>query len=110
MPLLVDKGYREITLLGQNVNSYGKDRPEWSTLFHDLLYRLDAIPNLSRIRFLTSHPVDISKELMEAIRDFLLSANSSIFPFRQALTAFCIRCIASTPVKNMKKRWLSFEK
>jgi len=66
---LVEKGYREISLLGQNVNSYGKDRPEWSTLFHDLLYRLDAIPNLSRIRFLTSHPVDISRELMEAIRD-----------------------------------------
>jgi tRNA-2-methylthio-N6-dimethylallyladenosine synthase len=66
---LVDKGYREISLLGQNVNSYGKDRPEWSTLFHDLLYRLDAIPNLFRLRFLTSHPVDISIELMEAIRD-----------------------------------------
>ncbi len=66
---LVDKGYREITLLGQNVNSYGKDRQEWGTLFHDLLYRLDRIPNLSRIRFLTSHPVDISKDLMEAIRD-----------------------------------------
>jgi tRNA-2-methylthio-N6-dimethylallyladenosine synthase len=66
---LVEKGYREISLLGQNVNSYGKDHPEWSFLFHDLLYRLDAIPNLSRIRFLTSHPVDISKELMEAIRD-----------------------------------------
>lgn len=66
---LVEKGYREITLLGQNVNSYGKDRPDWRFLFHDLLYRLDSIPNLSRVRFLTSHPVDISKELMEAIRD-----------------------------------------
>jgi tRNA-2-methylthio-N6-dimethylallyladenosine synthase len=66
---LVEKGYREICLLGQNVNSYGKDRHEWSTLFHDLLYRLDAIPNLARIRFLTSHPVDISKELMQAVRD-----------------------------------------
>jgi tRNA-2-methylthio-N6-dimethylallyladenosine synthase len=67
--LLVDRGYREVTLLGQNVNSYGKDHPEWNVLFHDLLARLDAIPSLSRIRFLTSHPVDISRELMEAIRD-----------------------------------------
>ena len=67
--LLVDKGYREVTLLGQNVNSYGKDHSEWGVLFHDLLARLDAIPSLSRIRFLTSHPVDISRELMEAIRD-----------------------------------------
>jgi tRNA-2-methylthio-N6-dimethylallyladenosine synthase len=66
---LVDKGYREVTLLGQNVNSYGKDHLEWNVRFHDLLARLDAIPSLSRIRFLTSHPVDISRELMEAVRD-----------------------------------------
>ena len=67
---LVEKGYKEITLLGQNVNSYGKDRPEWNCLFHDLLYRLDAIPGMARIRFMTSHPVDITIELMQAIRDF----------------------------------------
>lgn len=66
---LVAKGYKEVTLLGQNVNSYGKDKPEWGALFHDLLYRLDKIPGLARIRFMTSHPVDITKELMEAIRD-----------------------------------------
>ena len=66
---LVDKGYKEITLLGQNVNSYGKDRPEWDCHFHDLLYRLDAIPGMERIRFMTSHPVDITRELMEAVRD-----------------------------------------
>lgn len=66
---LVSQGYKEITLLGQNVNSYGKDKPEWSCLFHDLLYRLDKIPGLERVRFMTSHPVDITRELMEAIRD-----------------------------------------
>lgn len=67
--LLVQKGYKEITLLGQNVNSYGKDKPEWNCLFHDLLYRLDKIPGLERVRFMTSHPVDITLELMHAIRD-----------------------------------------
>jgi tRNA-2-methylthio-N6-dimethylallyladenosine synthase len=67
--MLVEKGYKEITLLGQNVNSYGKDQPEWRCLFHDLLYRLDKIPGLERIRFMTSHPVDITVELMQAIRD-----------------------------------------
>ncbi len=66
---LAGQGYREITLLGQNVNSYGKDKPEWNELFHDLLYRLDKIPGLDRIRFMTSHPVDITKELMLAIHD-----------------------------------------
>jgi tRNA-2-methylthio-N6-dimethylallyladenosine synthase len=67
--LLVEKGYKEITLLGQNVNSYGKDKPEWSCLFHDLLYKLDKIEGLERVRFMTSHPVDITKELMQAVRD-----------------------------------------
>jgi len=67
--LLADKGYKEITLLGQNVNSYGKDQKEWNTLFHDLLYRLDKIDGIERVRFMTSHPIDITKELMEAIRD-----------------------------------------
>ncbi len=66
---LAAKGYREITLLGQNVNSYGKDRPEWSELFHDLLYRLDTVEGIDRIRFMTSHPCDITLNLMEAIRD-----------------------------------------
>lgn len=66
---LVAQGYKEFTLLGQNVNSYGKDKPEWNCLFHDLLRKLDAIPGMERIRFMTSHPIDISQELMEAIRD-----------------------------------------
>lgn len=66
---LVEQGYKEITLLGQNVNSYGKDKPEWNCLFHDLLYRLDKIPGLERIRFMTSHPVDITLNLMQALRD-----------------------------------------
>jgi len=66
---LVDQGFKEITLLGQNVNSYGKDKPEWSCLFHDLLGKLDAIDGLKRIRFLTSHPIDITRDLMCAIRD-----------------------------------------
>ncbi len=66
---LAQNGYKEITLLGQNVNSYGKDKPESHCLFHDLLYRLDKIPGIERIRFMTSHPVDITLELMQAIRD-----------------------------------------
>lgn len=80
--LLADKGYKEVTLLGQNVNSYGKDQPEWNCLFHDLLYRLDAIPGLARVRFMTSHPVDITKELMEAIRDLKCMCEFVHFPIQ----------------------------
>ncbi len=67
--LLADQGYKEVTLLGQNVNSYGKDKPEMGCLFHDLLYRIDKIEGIERVRFMTSHPVDITRELMEAVRD-----------------------------------------
>lgn len=79
---LVDAGYKEITLLGQNVNSYGKDKPEWQTLFHDLLYRLDKIKGLERIRFMTSHPVDITYELMTAIRDLKSVCEFVHFPMQ----------------------------
>lgn len=66
---LADNGYKEVTLLGQNVNSYGKDQPDWNCMFHDLLYRIDKETGIKRVRFMTSHPVDITKNLMEAIRD-----------------------------------------
>lgn len=79
---LVHQGYKEITLLGQNVNSYGKDQPEWNCLFHDLLYRIDQIEGLERVRFLTSHPIDITQELMEAIRDLPTLCEFVHFPIQ----------------------------
>jgi tRNA-2-methylthio-N6-dimethylallyladenosine synthase len=79
---LVQNGYKEITLLGQNVNSYGKDKPEWNCLFHDLLYRLDKISGLERVRFMTSHPVDITVELMQAIRDLPSACEFVHFPIQ----------------------------
>lgn len=79
---LVSQGYKEITLLGQNVNSYGKDKPEWKCLFHDLLYEIDKIPGLERVRFMTSHPVDITRELMEAIRDLHTLCEFVHFPLQ----------------------------
>lgn len=79
---LADEGYKEITLLGQNVNSYGKDKPESNLLFHDLLYRLDKIQGIERIRFLTSHPVDITYELMQAIRDLRSVCEFVHFPIQ----------------------------
>ncbi len=59
---LVAAGYKDITLLGQNVNSYGKDL-NIGMDFADLLTRLDAVPGEYRLRFMTSHPKDASKKL-----------------------------------------------
>jgi len=63
---LVGRGTREVTLLGQNVDSYGHDLPDKPDLA-DLLYELNPIEGLRRIRFLTNHPKDMSPRLIEAI-------------------------------------------
>jgi len=57
---LAARGAREITLLGQNVNSYGQDAAGDGTSFAELLHVLDAIPEIARLRFTTSHPKDLS--------------------------------------------------
>jgi tRNA-2-methylthio-N6-dimethylallyladenosine synthase len=59
-------GTREVILLGQNVDSYGHDLPDRPTLA-GLLAELDQIDGLSRIRFLTSHPKDMSERLIESM-------------------------------------------
>ena len=61
---LAQKGYKEVTLLGQNVNSYGKESRE-KVDFADLLGFVDQIEGLRRIRFTTSHPKDLSDKLLE---------------------------------------------
>ena len=64
---LVDSGVREITLLGQNVNAYhgeGSDGKEWSLA--KLIWELEKVDGLARIRFTTSHPNDMTDDLIEA--------------------------------------------
>ena len=62
---LVNKGVCEVTLLGQNVNSYGKNLIP-NTTFAALLKQLNTITDLERIRFTTSHPKDLSPELIQS--------------------------------------------
>ena len=63
---LAREGYKDITLLGQNVNSYGKDLEEPMD-FADLLERVNAIPGEFLIRFMTSHPKDATHKLFETM-------------------------------------------
>ncbi|MCH5264350.1 MAG: tRNA (N6-isopentenyl adenosine(37)-C2)-methylthiotransferase MiaB [Lachnospiraceae bacterium] len=65
---LVEDGVTEVMLLGQNVNSYGKTLKEKLT-FAELLRKVNQIDGLQRIRFMTSHPKDLSQELIEAMGD-----------------------------------------
>ncbi len=67
---LVADGVLEVTLLGQNVNAYGNDLPAAGRpSFAGLLRRLDSVPGLRRVRFTTSHPRDLSDELIAAIAE-----------------------------------------
>ena len=63
---LVNEGYKDITLLGQNVNSYGKDLDEPMD-FADLLAQVNDIPGDFLIRFMTSHPKDATQKLFETM-------------------------------------------
>ena len=74
---LVDAGVREITLLGQNVNAYhGTDKAGRAHQLPDLLDALAAIDSLARLRYTTSHPRDMTAELIAAHRD-----NSKLMPY-----------------------------
>ena len=78
---LVSEGYKEITLLGQNVNSYGKDL-EPRVTFAELLRLLNGIDGDFRIRFMTSHPKDCTKELLETMANCDKVATHLHLPFQ----------------------------
>ena len=63
----IDAGYKEITLLGQNVNSYGNDVEDKNVNFANLLREIDKIEGQFRVRFMTSHPKDLSDDIIDAM-------------------------------------------
>ena len=67
MESLTADGVREITLLGQNVNSYGRDLPKESRIaFAELLTRVDGVPGIDRIRYTSPHPKDMREDVIRA--------------------------------------------
>lgn len=74
---LVADGVVEVMLLGQNVNSYGKNLEE-PISFAQLLERVEQIDGLKRIRFMTSHPKDLSDELIE-----VMAKSKKIYLFKE---------------------------
>ena len=78
---LADSGYKEITLLGQNVNSYGKDL-EPRVSFAELLRMINDLPGDFRIRFMTSHPKDCTEELLLAMAECDKVAKHLHLPFQ----------------------------
>ena len=78
---LIVQGYKEITLLGQNVNSYGKTLSQ-PISFSELLRRIDAIDGDYRLRFMTSHPKDATHELMDTMAGSRHIAHHLHLPFQ----------------------------
>ena len=78
---LVESGIKDITLLGQNVNSYGKDLDQ-GVDFADLLAKIADIPGDYRIRFMTSHPRDASKKLFDTMAASEKIAKQLHLPFQ----------------------------
>jgi tRNA-2-methylthio-N6-dimethylallyladenosine synthase len=66
---MVHGGVREVTLLGQTVEAYGLDFPEQRPDLGDLMAAMHDLPNLERIRFLTSYPKNMTRKIIEAVRD-----------------------------------------
>ncbi|MBC8284370.1 MAG: tRNA (N6-isopentenyl adenosine(37)-C2)-methylthiotransferase MiaB, partial [Nitrospinae bacterium] len=79
---LIKQGAKEIILLGQNVNSYGKHGLNNPIPFHELLYGIAEIPGLERLRFTTSHPNDFTRETIRAYRDLDVLMNHLHLPIQ----------------------------
>jgi len=83
---LVADGVVEVMLLGQNVNSYGTGRQD-SISFAQLLKKIEEIPGLERIRFMTSHPKDLSDELIEVMKNSKKICRHLHLPLQSGSTA-----------------------
>lgn len=75
---LLSDGYKEITLLGQNVNSYGKDIEGAS--FASLLREIGKLPGKFRLRFMTSHPKDLTQDIIDAVAEYKNICNNVHLP------------------------------
>lgn len=93
---LINDGYKEITLLGQNVNSYGNDVPDENVNFANILREVAKIDGKFRIRFMTSHPKDLTEDVVKAIRDNDKICNNIHLP---------IQAGSNSVLKNMNRRY-----
>jgi tRNA-2-methylthio-N6-dimethylallyladenosine synthase len=84
---LADQGVRELTLLGQNVNSWGRDLlPDLKTDFAELLRACDAVPGIERIRFTSPHPKDFRREVIAAMADCAAVCEHAHLPLQSGST------------------------
>jgi radical SAM methylthiotransferase, MiaB/RimO family len=83
----VENGYKEITLLGQNVNSYGNDISDENVNFAALLEEIGKIEGKFRVRFMTSHPKDLSEKVVDVIAKYPNICNNIHLPIQSGSNA-----------------------
>ena len=96
---LADDGVREVTLLGQNVNSYGRDlgAGQYRPRFADLLRAVDAVPGVRRIRFTSPHPKDLRPETIAAMAECDAVCEQLHLPLQAGSDRTWPACTAATP-------------
>lgn len=92
----VDSGYKEITLLGQNVNSYGHDLEDKKVNFASLLGEIDKIEGKFRVRFMTSHPKDFNSDIADIIASSSKVCNNLHLPLQSG---------SNKVLKDMNRRY-----
>ncbi len=102
---LVKAGYKDITLLGQNVNSYGRDL-RLGVDFSDILAEINAIPGEFRIRFMTSHPKDATEKLFRTMAECEKISKHIHLPFQSGST----RILKAMNRSYDRERYLSLVK
>lgn len=102
---MLNAGYKDITLLGQNVNSYGKDSAH-GVNFAELLRRLNALEGDFRIRFMTSHPKDCTLELLDTIKSCEKVSTHLHLPFQSG----CNRILGLMNRKYTRESYLELIK
>ncbi len=83
---VLKQGYKQITLLGQNVNSYGNDCEDSQITFANLLREIDKFDYKFRLRFMTSHPKDLSSEVVDVIKNSKHISHSIHLPVQSGST------------------------
>ena len=103
---LAADGVREVTLLGQNVNSYGRDLPKEDRIrFSDLLRQIDAIEGIDRIRYTSPHPKDMREDVIPRTPSCRACASTSTCRCSRARARSSRRCAAPTTASATWSAW-----
>jgi tRNA-2-methylthio-N6-dimethylallyladenosine synthase len=107
---LIDVGVKEITLLGQNVNSYGQDMSKDPISFAALLEKIAQLSGLHRLRFMTSHPMDLSDELIQVMADYAVICHFLHLPVQSGSDVVLKRMNRKYTIQHYRERVATLRK